>query len=174
MSGLPISRRTTLATGAAALTMPFAPAHAKINYDLNPMQVADGVWLIEGALDSFTRVNGGAMVNIVLVETPAGAVVIDTGTTAKMGSDIRAFADQRLGGVAMAINTNHHPDHWFGNVVFTDVGVAALRRCGVAALRRCGVAALRRCPKRSQPAPPMHKAVPMRSMPFWGLGCQEL
>ncbi|MEM0950355.1 MAG: quinoprotein relay system zinc metallohydrolase 1 [Pseudomonadota bacterium] len=126
MTGSRISRRAAMLSGAAALAVPFAPARAKPAYDIAPHEVAAGVWMIEGAPESFTRENGGAMVNVTLVETRDGAIVIDTGSTATMGAVIRAFADERLGGVALAINTHHHPDHWFGNMAFADRPVAAL------------------------------------------------
>ena len=121
-----LSRRQLLGSAAACLIAPLCPAKAADRrYDLTPAQVGPGVWMIEGAREVFTRQNGGAIVNIALLETPQGAVVIDTGSTGGMGAAIRAFADQRLGGVAAVLNTHHHPDHWFGNAAFEDCRLLA-------------------------------------------------
>ena len=123
---LPLSRRQLLGGAAACLIAPPCPARAADRrYDLAPVEVGPGVWMIEGAREVFSRQNGGAIVNIALLETPDGAVVIDTGSTGGMGSAIREFADQRLGGVAMVLNTHHHPDHWFGNAAFEDCRLLA-------------------------------------------------
>lgn len=124
-----ISRRTALKTGlaCAAATLPL-PAMAR-SYALAPVQIDDGVWMIEGAQESFAPRNGGAICNIVLLQTDQGAIVIDTGSTARMGASIRAFADQRMGGVAATLITHHHPDHWFGNLAFTDRPILSLEAC---------------------------------------------
>lgn len=53
--------------------------------------------MIEGAQESLDAANGGAICNIVLLETDAGSVIVDTGSTARFGAALRAFADQRLG-----------------------------------------------------------------------------
>lgn len=121
-----LSRRQAICTAAAAaaiLPLPLSvPVVAQARpYALAPREVADGVWMIEGLREVFSRENGGAIVNIALLETSVGAVVIDTGSTLAMGAEIRAFADQRLGGTALVINTHHHPDHWLGNAAFDDV-----------------------------------------------------
>lgn len=121
-------RRTFVKTGLAAtvgLSLPL-PAVAARSYGFAPTQVADGVWLIEGAQESFARENGGAIANTVLLETSQGAIVIDTGSTVSMGAEIRAFADQRLDGLAATVITHHHPDHWFGNAAFADRPLLAL------------------------------------------------
>lgn len=97
-------------------------------YAFAPVEVARGVWMIEGAREIFSPANGGAIVNVVLLETEAGAVVVDTGSTGAMGAEIRAFADQRLEGVAAVLNTHQHPDHWFGNMAFADRPILALGR----------------------------------------------
>lgn len=115
-----ISRRQALIGGTAALMLPLPARAAAPEYLLSPQQVADGVWLIEGARDSFGPRNGGAICNIVMLATQAGAIVIDTGGTARHGAALRRFADQKLGGVAASFNTHHHPDHWFGNQAFAD------------------------------------------------------
>lgn len=123
---LPLSRRQLLGTAAACLIAPLCPARAaERRYDLAPTEVGPGVWMIEGAREVFSRQNGGAIVNIALLETPRGAIIIDTGSTGGMGAAIRAFADQRLGGVALVLNTHHHPDHWFGNAAFEDCRLMA-------------------------------------------------
>lgn len=121
-----LSRRQLLSSAAACLMAPLCPAQAADRrYDLAPVEVGPGVWMIEGAREVFSRQNGGAIFNIALLETPKGAVVIDTGSTGGMGAAVREFADQRLGGVAMVLNTHHHPDHWFGNAAFEDCRLLA-------------------------------------------------
>lgn len=126
-----IARRTFLQTGVAggaALALP-RPARAARRYDIAPKQVAGGLWLIEGAQDGFNRTNGGAISNVVLMESTDGAIVVDTGSTVQMGAEIRAFADARLGGIAAVLVTHHHPDHWFGNAAFDGAPILALPAC---------------------------------------------
>lgn len=126
----PALTRRDLIGGLSALPLArparvFAEAR---RYRLAPVEVAPGVWMIEGAREVFSPANGGAIVNVAFLETDAGAVVVDTGSTAAMGAEIRAFADQRLGGVAAVVNTHQHPDHWFGNMAFADRPILALGR----------------------------------------------
>lgn len=120
-----IARRSLL-TGAAALLLPRPVFAQPRRYGLQPFEIADGVWMIEGRREVFTRQNGGDIVNIALLATDQGALVIDSGSTAAMGAEIRAFAEQRLGGLAATINTHHHPDHWFGNAALAGAPVLAL------------------------------------------------
>ncbi|WP_372802052.1 quinoprotein relay system zinc metallohydrolase 1 [Paracoccus seriniphilus] len=124
-----LTRRQTLLTGAAAFAAATLPARAaRPEYRLHPQEIASGVWMFEGATESFDPKNGGAICNIVMLASHEGAIVIDTGGTARQGAALRAFADQRLGGVAASLNTHHHPDHWFGNQAFADRPIHALPR----------------------------------------------
>lgn len=122
-----LTRRAMLASAAALTATPVLPATPRKVYDLKPQQVAQGLWMIEGATEYFTDENGGAIVNVVLAETDAGLVIVDTGTSLRYG---QALADLALGlsgrGVAALINTHHHPDHFFGNQAFPGVPVHAL------------------------------------------------
>ncbi|SFY43307.1 quinoprotein relay system zinc metallohydrolase 1 [Paracoccus pantotrophus] len=120
-----LSRRALLA-GAAVLTLPLPIFAQPRRYGLQPVEVADGIWMIVGRREVFTRENGGDIVNVALLATDQGALVVDSGSTAAMGAEIRAFADQRLGGLVATINTHHHPDHWFGNAPLADRPVLAL------------------------------------------------
>lgn len=138
-----IARRALLQAGlagGAGLALPLAAVAAR-SYGIAPRQVGQGVWLLEGAQESFARSNGGAIANTVLLEGAEGAIVIDTGATALMGAEIRAFADQRLGGVAATLITHHHPDHWFGNAAFADRPILSLAAtAGLAASNARGYA----------------------------------
>ncbi|MDQ1901497.1 hypothetical protein RAH32_13685 [Paracoccus sp. WLY502] len=60
--------------------------------------MAQGVRLSEGARDSITRGNGGAICNVAMLETPQGAIVVDTGgTIAAQRVGAQALTDGRTG-----------------------------------------------------------------------------
>lgn len=120
-----VSRRALLGA-AATLALPLPAAGQARRYGLAPREVAAGVWMIEGEREVFAEANGGAIVNVALIETGTGALVVDTGSSLLMGAEIRAFAEERLGGVAAVVNTHQHPDHWFGNAAFADRPILAL------------------------------------------------
>lgn len=120
-----LSRRALLA-GSAALVLQRRAFAQPRSYGLQPFEVADGIWMIEGRREVFSRENGGDIVNIALLATDQGAIIVDSGSTVAMGTEIRAFAEQRLGGLAATINTHHHPDHWFGNAALADRPLLAL------------------------------------------------
>lgn len=121
-----LTRRTTLAGLAATLAIP-AQATNRLAYDLVPVEIARGVWMIEGARDYFSMQNGGAIVNITMLDTDAGLLVIDTGPSLRYGEALRQIASQLTGrGIAGVILTHHHPDHFFGNMAFQDLPIRAL------------------------------------------------
>lgn len=120
-----LSRRALLAGGAAAALA--RPAAAALSYDLRPVEVADGLFMVEGAREYFTRANGGAIVNVAVLRTSVGAVVFDTGSTRRYGEALRDLAHGLSPlGVAAVIVSHHHPDHWFGNQAFADRPIHAL------------------------------------------------
>ncbi|MEM1201048.1 MAG: quinoprotein relay system zinc metallohydrolase 1 [Pseudomonadota bacterium] len=125
-----LTRRSALAGLGAALLVgrPKATfAASPKSYDLTPKQVGDGVWMIEGSTEYFTDENGGAIVNCALLQTDEGILIIDTGPSLRYGTALRQVASQLTGrGIAGAVNTHHHPDHFFGNQVFSDRPIHAL------------------------------------------------
>lgn len=113
---------------AAALVPPNPPLYASgsFSYGLAPRVLGPGLWLVEGLRETFTRQNGGDIVNIVLIETGAGLVVVDTGSSRRYGEELRAVAEQATGqAVAEVWITHHHPDHFLGNQAFADVPIRA-------------------------------------------------
>ncbi|MEM9063767.1 MAG: quinoprotein relay system zinc metallohydrolase 1 [Pseudomonadota bacterium] len=125
-----MTRRTAMSAIGAMAAGPVL-ARAPLAYDLKPASVAPGIWMIEGSRNYFSMENGGAIVNIVMLETDAGLVIIDTGPSLRYGEALRQVALQMTGrGIAGVILTHHHPDHFFGNLAFADVEIRALAETG--------------------------------------------
>lgn len=105
-----------------------ACVHANLfTYDLQPQQIADGVWLFEGSTDDFSQANGGNIVNTGFIVTEQGVLVIDTGPSKRYGEAMRqAIAKVTDKPLLKVILTHHHPDHVLGNQAFRDVPIAAL------------------------------------------------
>ena len=103
------------------------PAHAELRYTLQPRQIADDVWLLEGSTDNFDKANGGNIVNTGFIVTEAGVVVIDSGPSRRYGEAMRAaIASVTDRPVIKLLLTHHHPDHVLGNQAFAGVPIAAL------------------------------------------------
>lgn len=107
-----------------ALGTGFAQA---LDYHLQPRQIAEGVWLLEGSTDNFAAENGGNIVNLGFIETSEGVVVIDSGPSRRYGEALRQSIEKTTGKpVLRVLLTHHHPDHVLGNQAFTGVPIAAL------------------------------------------------
>lgn len=103
------------------------PVWAELDYRLEPRQIAEDTWLLEGSTDNFAQANGGNIVNIGFIVTGAGVVVIDTGPSRRYGEALRqAIARVTDKPVERVLLTHHHPDHVLGNQAFTDVPIQAL------------------------------------------------
>ncbi|MCQ4308235.1 quinoprotein relay system zinc metallohydrolase 1 [Pseudomonas stutzeri] len=103
------------------------PIYAQLNYQLQPRQIAENVWLLEGSTDNFDPRNGGNIVNTGFIVTSAGVVVIDSGPSRRYGEAMRAaIAEVTDRPVIKVLLTHHHPDHVLGNQAFADVPIAAL------------------------------------------------
>ncbi|MDX1723247.1 MAG: quinoprotein relay system zinc metallohydrolase 1 [Pseudomonas sp.] len=102
-------------------------ARADFDYGLQPRQIADGVWLLEGSTENFAQSNGGNIVNSGFIVTDQGVLVIDSGPSKRYGEALRlAIARVTDKPVLMLLLTHHHPDHVLGNQAFSDVPIAAL------------------------------------------------
>lgn len=109
------------------LTCLLAGLAQALDYQLEPRQIAEGVWLVEGSTDNFAAENGGNIVNVGFIETAAGVVVIDTGPSRRYGEALRQRIEQVTGKPLLRVLlTHHHPDHVLGNQAFSDVPIAAL------------------------------------------------
>ncbi|WP_439546067.1 quinoprotein relay system zinc metallohydrolase 1 [Sandarakinorhabdus sp.] len=116
-----VSRRRLLAGLAAAPLIAAAP-----DYQLEAVAVAPGVWAVRGADDAIAMRNGGAIANIGIIATAAGAVLIDAGASHRHGLALAALARRLTGkAVALVYLTHLHPDHSFGASAFPPAMVAA-------------------------------------------------
>jgi quinoprotein relay system zinc metallohydrolase 1 len=129
-AGAMLTRRETLAAlSGAAITSSLAgkkSVAAPLAYDLKPKKLTDGIWVVPGAQEAITRANGGAIANISILDTTAGAVIIDTGPSRRFGEALHNLAKDLTGKeVARVYNTHFHPDHVMGNQAFKPEMIAA-------------------------------------------------
>lgn len=111
-----------LALAAPALAEPFAGTYAP-----TAASIAPGVWLVRGADEPIQFSNGGAIANSVIMDSSAGAVVVDCGPSLAYGEKLAALARQVTGKpVARVFVTHLHPDHMLGCGAFDRRVVAAL------------------------------------------------
>jgi quinoprotein relay system zinc metallohydrolase 1 len=125
MQGLPpgMTRRRLLAalagTAAAQYASAFGLEASPLSYTLKPQQLAKGVWYVAGAQEAISRDNGGAIANTVVLDSKAGAIVVDTGPSLRYGQQLATLArDLTNKDIARVYVTHFHPDHMFGNQAF--------------------------------------------------------
>jgi quinoprotein relay system zinc metallohydrolase 1 len=122
---LPAGAQVSVAPGLAP--KPAALDMARLDYALQPRQIAEGVWVIEGAVEDFSRSNGCNIINTGFIVTGAGVVVINTGPSRLYGEQQRrAIARVTSEPVVKILNLNQHPDYFFGNQAWPDQPVQAL------------------------------------------------
>lgn len=126
----PISRRRVFQLLAGTAAAPLLPAYqieaAPLAYVLRPQKLDDGIWLVAGAQESISVKNGGAIANVVIFDTTAGAVIVDTGPSRRYGEQLAALARELTGkDIARVYLTHIHPDHVFGNQAFQPKALAA-------------------------------------------------
>jgi quinoprotein relay system zinc metallohydrolase 1 len=124
------TRRHVLAALAGTAAAPFLPAFgleaSPLAYDLKPIRLVDGVWIVAGAQEAITRSNGGAIANCAILDTKAGAVIVDTGPSLRYGEALSALAQKLTGkDIARVYITHFHPDHMFGNQAFKADAIAS-------------------------------------------------
>ncbi|MEK7346200.1 MAG: quinoprotein relay system zinc metallohydrolase 1 [Pseudomonadota bacterium] len=100
---------------------------ARLDYQLQARQIAPGTWVIEGAVDDFSRANGCNIINTGFVSTAAGTLVLNTGPSRLYGAQQRAALSRVVEQpVRRVVNLNLHPDYFLGNQAWGDVPTAAL------------------------------------------------
>lgn len=103
------------------------PDAARLDHGLRPRAIARNTWVIEGAVDDFSRANGCNIINTGFIATPAGVIVVNTGPGRLYGEQQRqAIARVTPLPVVRVLNLNLHPDYFFGNQAYADVPTEAL------------------------------------------------
>lgn len=82
--------------------------------------------MIRGADAPIERANGGAIANVAVFATDAGAVLVDAGPSLRYGEQLAALARSLTGKpVARVYLTHLHPDHNYGDAAFEPGIIAA-------------------------------------------------
>ncbi|MEZ5705554.1 MAG: quinoprotein relay system zinc metallohydrolase 1 [Burkholderiaceae bacterium] len=101
---------------------------ARLDYTLQPRQIAPDTWVLEGAVEDFSRSNGCNIINTAFIATGAGVVVVNTGPSRLYGEQQRRAIGRVTGEpVKRVFNLNLHPDYFFGNQAWEDAPVEALQ-----------------------------------------------
>ena len=110
------------------LAMLASIAHAQgLDYRLVPRAVAPDIWVLEGANADFSARNGCNIINTGFIDTGDGVLVINTGPSVLYGEQQRqAIRQVTSAPVRSVFNLNLHPDYFFGNQAYADVGAQAL------------------------------------------------
>lgn len=108
-----------------------APETARLDYRLQPRQIAPGTWVIEGAVADFLPANGCNIINTAFIATGDGVIVINTGPSRLYGEQQRRAITATLAAVTpqpvrRVLNLNLHPDYFFGNQAWEGVPTQAL------------------------------------------------
>ena len=107
--------------------LPAAALGMTEEYRIDPAVVADGIWMILGDDAPILPANGGAIANIVIIDTPAGTVLVDSGPSLRYGRALKAVAEKLTGKPVIRVYVTHlHPDHGMGIAAFDPAIVAAL------------------------------------------------
>lgn len=100
---------------------------ARLDYGLQPRRIAEGTWVLEGAVEDFSRRNGCNIINTAFIATGAGVVVINTGPSRRYGEQQRQAIERvTREPVVQVLNLNLHPDYFFGNQAWADRPTQAL------------------------------------------------
>ena len=100
-----------------------------LDYQLKARELAQGVFVVEGANADFSPANGCNIINTGFIVTGAGVLVINTGPSRLYGEQLRALiARTTKEPVVRVIHLNRHPDYFLGNQAFADVPRAATPR----------------------------------------------
>jgi quinoprotein relay system zinc metallohydrolase 1 len=108
---------------------------ARFDHGLRARALADGVYVVEGAVDDFSVANGCNIINTGFITTGAGVVVVNTGPSRRYGEQLRRLiARTTQEPVVQVVHLNLHPDYFLGNQGFADVPRSATpaTRAGIA------------------------------------------
>ena len=127
-----LNRRESLALLSGAALTPWIAAlraaAAPLSYELKPEKITDGVWMVAGRQEAITFANGGAIANITIVDSTAGAIVVDTGPSHRYGDALHKLARKLTGKDVVRVYLTHfHPDHILGNQAFPASVIASTK-----------------------------------------------
>lgn len=120
-------RRACVGLLACLSVQAWAVDATRLDYQLQPRQIAPDTWVIEGAVEDFSRANGCNIINTGFVSTAAGTLVLNTGPSRLYGEQQKAALERvKVQPVKQVVSLNLHPDYFLGNQAWSDVPTAAL------------------------------------------------
>jgi len=152
MFGWSLVRAAALAWMAAGLLAGLARAQPAPS--VQPVAVAPGVWMVQGASALGTPANRNFISNAAFVVTPDGVLVVDAlGSPALAQELVAAIARITPQPIRHVVVTHYHADHVYGLQVFKDLGATVTAHQDGRAYLHSDTAALRLQASRQELAP---------------------
>lgn len=94
---------------------------SEFDFKLKPIKLNENSYYFYGKEEYFSIKNGGDIANSSFIITKNSVILIDTGSSALYGEQIKnAISKITSKPIKYIINTHHHPDHFLGNSAFTN------------------------------------------------------
>lgn len=97
------------------------------DYALTPQKITEGVFYFEGANEDFTFKNGGNILNVGVIITSEGVVLVNSGPSLLYGEQLKAAVAKLTDKPVVRIYISKlHPDHFLGNQAFDGIPIYTL------------------------------------------------
>lgn len=106
-----------------------APEAVQDDTKLQPVALAQGVWFVEGLPEVASSANQGFISNAGIVQTAAGALVVDALGTPSLGRSLMRAAEEVTGQpIQRVVITHYHSDHFYGAQPMQEAGAIVWAR----------------------------------------------
>jgi uncharacterized sulfatase len=96
------------------------------DYKLKPIQLSENSYYFYGKEEYFSKENGGDIANASFIITKNSVILIDTGSSKLYGEQLKEQIKKITNKpVKYILNTHHHPDHFLGNIAFSNSDIYA-------------------------------------------------
>jgi quinoprotein relay system zinc metallohydrolase 1 len=99
---------------------------ADFDYKLKPIKLSDNSYYFYGKEEYFSKQNGGDIANSSFIITKDSVILIDTGSSKLYGEQVKKQIELITNKpIKYILNTHHHPDHFLGNIAFSNSNIYA-------------------------------------------------
>lgn len=96
------------------------------DYKLKPIKLSENSYYFYGKEEYFSKENGGDIANTSFIIARNSVILIDTGSSRLYGEQVKEQIKKITNKpIKYILNTHHHPDHFLGNIAFSNSDIFA-------------------------------------------------